>query len=236
MKIKVAPEVFAAFPGYVRHVLIVEDADNTKEVPELVSLLHDAERRIREDETFADPKSHPRVASWRDAFQSFGVNPNKCPPSVANLIRRVRGGWEPPYINTLVAIFNFISMKYVLPAGGDDLDTVKGDICLMPARGDEHYAPLGAPDQAENPTPGEIVLLDTGSDEVFCRAWCWKNGDVSKIDVSTKRVAINIDALPPMTADEGETAALEAMEMVKRFCGGKVALHRLDAKNGSVEI
>ncbi len=236
MKIEIAPEVFAAFPGYVRHVLVVEGADNTKEVPELEAMLAEARKRVREDEAFADPKAHPLIASWRDAFQSFGVNPNKCPPSIASLIKRVRGGKDLPYVNSLVAIFNVVSMKYVLPAGGDDLDTVKGDIRLMPARGNESYTPLGSPDRKEAPDAGEIVLLDTGNYEVFCRAWCWKNGDVSKIGPNTRRVAINIDALSPMTPDEGHTAAQETLELVKRFCGGNVALHRLDAERGGIEI
>jgi lysyl-tRNA synthetase class 2 len=235
MKIEVAPEVFALFPGYVRHVLVVNGTDNTKEVLELATLLMEEQKRVRSEEAFADVKTHPRVASWRDAFQSFGVNPNKCPPSIANLIKRVRGGKDLPYVNSLVAIFNVVSMKYVLPAGGDDLDTVKGDIRLTRALGHENYTPLGSPDQKEHPNPGEIVLLDTGSDEVFCRAWCWKNGDVSKIEANTRRVAINIDALPPLSAEDGKTAALETLEMVRRFCGGSAELHRLDAASGSVE-
>ena len=238
MRIEIAPEVFAAFPGYVRHVLVVEGADNTREIPELVGMLAEARRSVRENGAFEDLKAHPFIASWRDAFQSFGVNPNKCPPSIANLIRRVRGdgGKDLPYINSLVAIFNIVSMKYILPAGGDDLDAVKGDIRLTPARGSESYTPLGSPDRKETPNPGEIVLLDTGNDEVFCRAWCWKNGDVSKIEPHTRRVAINVDALPPMAPDEGYAAALETLELVKRFCGGSVALHRLDAGNGSIKI
>jgi lysyl-tRNA synthetase class 2 len=236
MKIEVAPEVFALFPGYVRHVLVVNGADNTKEVPELAGLLVEAQQQVRGDERFSDLKAHPRIASWRDAFQSFGTNPNKCPPSIANLIKRVRGGKDLPYVNSLVAIFNVISMRHVLPAGGDDLDKVKGDIRLTLAQGHESYTPLGSPDQKERPTPGEVVLLDTGNDEVFCRAWCWKNGDVSKIEATTRRVAINIDILPPGSLEEGKAAALETLEMVKRFCGGDIELHRLDPEHGSVEI
>ncbi|MDR1977454.1 MAG: hypothetical protein LBQ42_01845 [Synergistaceae bacterium] len=235
MKIEVAPEVFALFPGYVRHVLVLRDADNTKEVPELAELLVKEQNRMRSEEAFADLKTHPLVASWRDAFQSFGANPNKCPPSVANLIKRVRGGKDLPYVNSLVAIFNVVSMRYVLPAGGDDLDKVRGDIRLTRAQGRESYTPLGSPEQKEHPAPGEIVLLDTGNDEVFCRAWCWKNGDVSKIEASTRRVAINIDALPPLGAEDGRVAALETQEMVRRFCGGSSELYRLDAANGSIE-
>ena len=236
MKIEISPEVFAMFPGYVRHVIVVRGADNSKELPELAELLLEEQRRIREDDAFADLKEHPLIASWRNAFQTFGVNPNKCPPSIGNLIKRVWGGKDLPYVNSLVAIFNVISMRHVLPAGGDNLDTVKGGIRLTLARGNENYTPLGSPGQKERPAPGEIILLDTGSDEVFCRAWCWKNGDVSKIESDTSNVAINIDALPPKSAEEGKKAALETMSLVKQFCGGEVELHRLDASNGSVTV
>jgi lysyl-tRNA synthetase class 2 len=236
MKIEVAPEVFALFPGYVRHVLVVHGADNSKESQELAELLLEEQRRVRENDAFNDPKEHPLIASWRDAFQAFGVNPNKCPPSIANLLKRVRSGKDLPYVNSLVAIFNITSMRHVLPAGGDDLDAVKGDIRLARASGNENYTPLGSPDQREHPSPGEIVLLDTGNEEVFCRAWCWKNGDVSKIESGTCNVAINIDTLPPKRAEEGKNAALETLELVKRFCGGEIELYRLDSSNGSVTV
>jgi DNA/RNA-binding domain of Phe-tRNA-synthetase-like protein len=236
MRIEVAPGVFAMFPDYVRHVLVVREADNSKELPELAELLMKEQCRIREDKTFEDVKEHPFIASWRDAFQAFGVNPNKCPPSIANLIKRVRSGKDLPYVNSLVAIFNIISMRHVLPAGGDNLDFVKGDIRLTRAQGNENYTPLGSPDQREHPNLGEIVLLDTANKEVFCRAWCWKNGDVSKIEADTRNVAINIDALPPKSAEEGKNAALETMNLVKQFCGGEVELYRLDSQNGSIMI
>jgi DNA/RNA-binding domain of Phe-tRNA-synthetase-like protein len=236
MKIEISPEIFALFPDYVRHVLVVEGVDNTNENPELAALLLEAQKRVRADDVFADLKAHPYIASWRDAFQAFGVNPNKCPPSIANLIKRVRGGKDLPYVNSLVAIFNVVSMKHVLPAGGDDLDTVKGDIRLALAQGRENYTPLGSPDQREHPLPGEIILMDTGSEEVFCRAWCWKNGDVSKIGQNTRRVAINVDALPPKSAEDGKNAALETLELVKRFCGGDISMHKLDAEHGSIDI
>jgi lysyl-tRNA synthetase class 2 len=236
VKIEIAPEIFSLFPGYVRHVLLVEGADNRGEKPELATLLEEAQKRVRADDVLADLKAHPLIAPWRSAFQAFGTNPNKCPPSIANLIKRVRGGKDVPYVNSLVAIFNVVSMNYVLPAGGDDLDGVEGDILLTRAKGDESYTPLGAPQQREHPEPGEIVLLDTGNGEVFCRAWCWKNGEVSKIEPHTSRVAINIDALPPKSPEEGEVAAQETLKLVKRFCGGSVTLHRLDATNRSLTI
>lgn len=236
MRIQISSEIFSAFPGYARHVLIAEGVNNLAPQPELETMLLGAQAALRADSLFADVKAHPRIASWRSAFEKFGVNPNQCPPSIANLIKRVRGGKDLPYINSLVCIFNIVSMKYILPAGGDDLDKVVGNICLGPASGDEVYVPLGSPDAAEHPKPGEIILYDTGNNDIFCRAWCWKNGDRSRIEESTERVAINIDALPPVDVEEGHRAAEETAELVRRFCGGTVTIHRLSEGNTILEL
>ena len=236
MRLEVAPEIFEMFPGYVRHVLHVREADNTRVCEDLATMLAEVQAAVRADESFADPKAHPRLASWRAAFERFGVNPNQCPPSIANLIKRVRGGKDLPYINTLVCIFNVVSLTHVLPAGGDDLDKVKGDVRLGLAKGGEVYTPLGSPEKTENPRPGEAILYDTGGGDVFCRAWCWKNGDKSRIEEATKNVAINIDALPPVTPEEGLRAAEETAAQVRRFCGAEVEIYRLSKENPSVEV
>ncbi|MDR3331703.1 MAG: hypothetical protein LBT08_03660 [Synergistaceae bacterium] len=236
MRIEVAPEVFAMFPGYARHVLITSGADNSGEPEDLVAMLREAEEAVRADAAFADIKAHPRLASWRSAFEKFGINPNQCPPSIANLIKRVRSGKNLPYINKLVCIFNIISMRYVIPAGGDDMDKVKGGVLLGLASGEETYVPLGSPDKVERPKPGEVILYDTGNLDVFCRAWCWKNGNPSRIEESTRRVAINLEALPPVSPDEGRTAAEETAELLRRFCGADVAIHRLSSENPGMEL
>jgi len=236
LRIQIAPEIFTSYPGYARHVLIAEEVDNSAQNAELSAMLIAAQEALRGDASFTDLAAHPRIASWRGVFEKFGTNPNRCPPSIANLIKRVRAGKDLPYINSLVCIFNIISMKYILPAGGDDLDKVVGDIRLAHASGAETYVPLGLPCAAENPRPGEIILYDTGNGDVFCRAWCWKNGDRSRIEETTRRVAVNVDAMPPVGAEEGRAAAEETAELVRRFCGGRVSIHRLSKDTDSLEL
>ena len=171
----------------------------------------------------------------RQAFQSFQVNPNKCPPSIFNLVKRVRSGASLPFINPLVCIFNVVSLRHCIPAGGDDLDKVVGGIRLGYADGTETYVPLGQPDARETPNPGEIILVDPGNKDVFCRAWCWRNGHPSRIEASTRRVAINVDALPPVTPETGRAAAEEVAALVERFCRGRVQIRRLEAGHASFE-
>ena len=65
-----------------------------------------------------------------EAFSGMGIKPKKNPPSVINLIKRCRAGKPLPFINPLVAIFNCISLKYLLPCGGDDRNVIEGDLRL----------------------------------------------------------------------------------------------------------
>ena len=142
MKIEIAPEVFQTWPEYRRYVVTGEDVDNAEEDAALLDLLRKAEAEVRQDPGLENLKEYPLVASWRSVFEQMGLNPNKFPPSIANLIKRTRSGKDLPFVNRLVAIFNIISLKYRIPCGGDDLGCVTGGVRLGPAKGDEVFLSL----------------------------------------------------------------------------------------------
>jgi len=228
--------IFDRYPGYGRAVIVARGVENADSDPVLLEILREMEDSVRKDLAFESYKEHPRIASWREVFRSMGLNPNKYPPSIANLIKRTYAGKDLPFINRLVTIFNIISLKYVAPCGGDDLAAVTGSIRLGTASGNEVYVPLGQPDKTEHPEEGEIIYYDTGNNDVFCRGWCWKNGDGSKIMPETSDVAINIDAIPPLSLDELEPMAEELASMVTDYCGGTAEIHFLNEENPSFEI
>ena len=236
MKIEIAPEVFQKYPDYRRIVVIGRDLDNAEEDDSLLALLREAEAEVRQDPDLKNFKEYPLIASWRKVFEDMGLNPNKFPPSIANLIKRTCTGKDLPFINRLVAIFNIISLRYRIPCGGDDLGCVTGDVRLGPANGDEVFAHLGNPETVENPNPGEIILQDTGNGSVFCRGWCWKNGDPSKITPRSSFVAINLDAMPPVDPETHEKAADELVALLKNHCGGSAKATLLGAENPSFEV
>ena len=236
MKIGIAPEVFQAWPAYRRIVVVARDVDNAEEDPALEALLREAEASVRQDPALENLKEYPGIASWRTVFERMGLNPNKYPPSIANLVKRTRSGKDLPFVNRLVAIFNIVSLKYRIPCGGDDLSGVTGDVMLMPASGDETYEPLGNPEALERPNPGEIILVDTGRKTVFCRGWCWKNGDPSKITRESRLVAINLDAIPPVGLETLHAAAAELAGLLARHCGGTAEMHLLEPGSPEFEL
>jgi DNA/RNA-binding domain of Phe-tRNA-synthetase-like protein len=233
MKDIVSPEVLARFPDYVRGVVIAQGVDNSGEKPKLVEMLQGVVQKATQDQSLQDIKNHPRIAPWRQAYTEFGTNPNKFYCSIESLGRRARRGDQLPYINTLVALFNYFSLKHMVPSGGDDLESAEGDLRLTLAKGDEPFTPLGS-EEIEYPPPDEVIYVDNS--KVMCRRWNWRQGDQTKLSPDTKNVAINVDCLPPVSRDEAKAITGELADLVKEFCVGQVKYFLLDATQNQVEI
>ena len=216
-----------------RGVVIARGVNNNGENQKLLGLLRKVEQEATQDESLQDIKNHPRVASWRQAYSDFGSNPNKFYSSIESLARRARRGDQVPYINTLVALFNYFSLRHMVPSGGDDLDRVDGKLCLTLAKGDEPFTLLNS-DVVEYPVPGEVIYVDNC--KVMCRRWNWRQGDQTKITPATTNVAINVDCLPPVSREEAEAITSELADLVKEFCGGRITYFLLDATQNEAEI
>ena len=233
MKDIVSSQVLSKFPGYIRGVVIARGVNNSGEAEKLLKLLRQVEQDATQDESLQAIKNHPRIAGWRQAYADFGSNPNKFYSSIESLGRRARRGDQVPYINTLVALFNYFSLKHMVPSGGDDLDRVDGDLCLTLANGDEPFTPLNS-DVVEYPMLGEVIYVDNS--KVMCRRWNWRQGDQTKITSDTTNVAINVDCLPLLSKGEAEAITRELADLVKEFCRGQVTYFLLDTSQNEVEI
>jgi len=233
MRFSFSPEFAALFPEYTRWLVIAHGADNRGERPELAALLHRAAEGVRANaELAANPAAHPRLAAWRDAFRRFGAKPADTRPALESLVRRVLKGGDIPYINAAVALMNTLSLEYLLPCGGDDLERVVGSYSLRLARGDEPFTPfLGG--ETEHPAPGEVVLADES--RVMCRRWIWRQGEETKITPETTAISVDVDVFPPATVAEGEAAAHELMTRLERFCGAETRLFLMDKNHPTAE-
>jgi DNA/RNA-binding domain of Phe-tRNA-synthetase-like protein len=130
--VHVSPEVAAGWPGYEAAIVIAEDVRNGPGDEASERLLASAERAARESglERAADD---PRIAAWRAVFSEFGSKPSRYPSSAESLLARVLKGERLPRINALVDTYNAVSLKYVIPVGGEDLDQLRGDLRLVRA-------------------------------------------------------------------------------------------------------
>lgn len=94
------------------------------------------------------------------AYQKFGVKSRDAKASVENLYRIVLSEREIWAINPLVDIYNYISLKYMVPVGGEDLGKVVGDIHLTFAGPNEPMVELLGEHETAAPPEGEVLYKD----------------------------------------------------------------------------
>jgi DNA/RNA-binding domain of Phe-tRNA-synthetase-like protein len=220
---RVAPEVFAQHPGYALGVLVFDGCDNTRAAHEVTAALREAEARVRADAT-APVAEWPEVVAWREAFRRFGAKPAEHRSAIEAMLRRVLKPDALPTINPLVDIGNALSLRHRLPVGVHPIWHLPRDVALRPAEaGDRFLATEGA--EPETPAPGEVVLA-SGRD-VLTRRWTWRQSAITRMQPDTKRVFINIDALPPAGRDALDAAMRDAVDAVRSSCGGRLVASAL---------
>jgi lysyl-tRNA synthetase class 2 len=117
------------------------------------------------------------------------------------------------------------------------MDSVEGDVTLGRAVSDETFAPIFKPEEIEHPDPGEVIYVNRRTKRVLCRRWNWRNADFSKLAAQTRNLAINVDGMmPAISRSEIEEAAEGLKELLLRFCGGRISVQYLDARNCEVEV
>ncbi len=216
-RIGVAPEVFSEFPGYAASVVYASDVSNGPSDRWSTELLRRAEGEARERFATGRPADHPHIAAWRQAYSRFGAKPSKYPCSAEALLKRSLADQIPP-INRLVDMYNAISLRYVLPIGGEDADQLSGEFMLRLARGDEQFQGDAADASAEPATvkAGEPIWSDDLG--VTCRRWNWRQGARTALDKETRSVFFVLDALAPYTNEELGTATTALIEALYEGC------------------
>lgn len=236
MRFCIEEDVFRMFPQFCRGIVVAAGIDNSRPSPELEKLLREQEEKMRQDPNM-DLATHPRLLAWKEAYRQFGSNPNKFTPSIVFLSKQVKSGKPVRSISPAVDAFNIISIKHIIPCGGDDMDSVEEDVTLGRSASDETFAPIFKPEEVEHPDPGEVIYVNRRTKRVLCRRWNWRNGDFSKITPGTKNLAINVDGMmPAISRAEIEEAAEELKQLLLRYCGGALSIHYLDAQNRQIDV
>jgi DNA/RNA-binding domain of Phe-tRNA-synthetase-like protein len=230
---RVLPEIFEAFPGLRVGTVVVKGINNRGACPEIWHSVKRVQEEIRSQINHENLINHPKIQSWRRAFISFGAKPKKHRSSVENLYSMTLEGRDLRPINKIVDIYNYISLKYMVPVGGDDLAKVEGDIVLRFAKGDEVFMPLGS-DEVQTPREGEVIYAD--QKKVLCRRWNWRESEKTKMTEQSKDVLLVSEGLPPVGGEEMEEIVKDLSQSVHKYCGGEVASSVLSARECECDL
>jgi len=234
MKLVITDVIFDDFPGTVLGVIIAHGLDNAEDKAEITELLRQAEAALPDKFAGMPIIEHPHIATWREAYRRFGAKPKDYPSSVENISRRVLNGARIGHINNLVSLYNTISLRHIVPVGGEDLDQITGDVLLTKAGSGEPAIHLLGEKEAHAPRAGEIFYKDDIG--AVCRRWNWKEADRTKLTQDTRNAFLVIEALPPVDRGIVETAIQELAALVRHYCGGTVTTAVLDTDRREVQL
>jgi DNA/RNA-binding domain of Phe-tRNA-synthetase-like protein len=234
MNFRIDNQIFDKFPGLMIGAMIAQGVDNSGVHAEVQQKIREEAAGIRTKYSLETLAINPGIEVWRKAYSAFGGKPKDNKSSVENLYRLVLHGGDVRPINSLVDIYNFISLKHMLPVGGEDIEKMRGDVLLTFAANNESPVLLLGDREPRPPHPGEVIYKDDLS--AICRRWNWREADRTKLTPDTKNCILVIEGLPPITRDEIETATGELKEMVEKYCGGRLKYSVLDGMNPKVEI
>jgi DNA/RNA-binding domain of Phe-tRNA-synthetase-like protein len=224
----VDPAVFSLRPDY-RAVLLAVDGlvpgpgDGASEM-----MLQAAETSAREALEIRDVADLPHVASWREAYKSFGAKPQRTRSSLESLLRRAGSGL--PRVNRLTDIYNAISVLHQVPLGGEDVTGYTGAPRLIRTTGREPFDTVaGGAQVIEHPEPGEVAWCDDAG--VTCRRWNWRQGRRTQLREDTTTALFILDALEPMSDGALDTAAEDLTAHLARLGPDVRTARRLIAAN-----
>lgn len=228
----VEPSFWSLFPDARIGAVVVRGIDNTRHADACASLLADAVAEAARAVGTADIATYPAIAPWREAYRAFGVKPAKQRSSIENLLRSAVAG-NLRSINPLVDLYNTVSLRRLLPCGGEDLRAIAGDIRLTRAAGGEEFVPLGSA-QPQPPQPGEVIYRDDRG--VICRAWNWREAERTKLTDQTTDAFLCIEALPPTDEAALRIACASLASLVTDHLGGTAVTAILTVREPEIVI
>lgn len=222
------------FPHVKLGVLVCRGLRNEEMAPdEVVAWMRQTEQKLAAScGSVEELTARERIVDWREAYRRFGFKPNQHRSSVEALCRRVVQGKELPQISTLVDVYNTISVKHMVPVGGDDIDRVDGDIILAVADGTESFVMLG--EKTKPIKKGEVIYRDDR--DVLCRSWNYRESEKSKITEKTTNLCLVIEGLEHTTWEVLEEALQDMQEMLESHCGGAYKQFFLDKNRLEAEF
>lgn len=211
-EVRVDAAVHAAYPDYVALILVASGLANGPSDEGSDAQLAAAEAHLRE-RGLERATEHPHIAAWRAAFSAFGAKPKRYPSSAEALMGRVLKGQALPRINVLVDLYNAVSVRHVVPLGGEDADRLEGPLRLAFTDGGEPFDPRDDGAEVEELAAGEVVWRDDRS--VTCRRWNWRQGRRTQLTGDTTHAFFVFDRLEGLSVDELHAAADELSTLLR---------------------
>lgn len=215
MQFIVHPEIFTYFPGMRLAVAIASGIDNQKSRSEVTYYWQEAwSTASKEAAVYGNAQSHPHVRPWRERFKAMGISGKEFPSSIEALLRRALKGGEAFQINPLVDFYNAISLRYIVPAGGFDLEQIRGPLELRLTRAGDSFTALGE-QTPQSLNAGEIAYADGST--ILTRHFVWRQAQIALIAPATRSVFLVSEIQGELEAPLAESVLTALREGLQHY-------------------
>lgn len=186
--------------------------------PEFEAYKNSVMEEVRQQHAGKKYKEDLILAGFRDLHTKVGRSNRDYVASPEALRQAFLERGRFPHVNTLVDIYNLVSLKTGLALGAHDIAKVHGNITLRLTKGDEQFIPLGKTDPT-HVFPGEYSYVDDGNN-IICRLEVLQV-EPTKIGLDAEDVFLIIQGNANTEAAYVEEHAKKLCELIKKYCGGE---------------
>lgn len=224
MTYTISPEVLSLAPDLVVYLLVAKDITNTAGDEHDEHILRQAEHEFRQRYGESDIRSLVTVAAYRGLMEKAGINPNRFPPSIEAMLKRIAKGGQLPLINKVVDRLNAISLRTQLSMGSHDRRELSEDLSLRLTQDGDRFLPLGEQTWEDVPA-GELAWVS--GNEIQTRRGLWRQSELGKTDLDTTAVYFHLVAFEAQ-AEAIDQAVSLIRELIHEL-GGSAELYRIDS-------
>lgn len=233
MKFSVSSEVFEKLDNVCFGVIVAKGIDNSLVKNDIVEKLNQSIKNCEDKFKDTKIKELEEILYYRDAFKELGINPNKFMSSIEAMLTRTSKGKGLPNISPIVDLGNAVSLKYMVPLGAHDIDTLEGDIEVRFSKEGDSFIPLGT-EETEILEDGELIY--SAGDNVRTRRWIWRQSEQGKITNESKNIFFPIDGFTNKNYESVMLARDELASLLKEVFSCDVKVGFIDKNNTEFEI
>ncbi|CRF34495.1 tRNA synthetase subunit beta [Brachyspira suanatina] len=234
MKFIIEDRVFETLNNMCVAVIIAKGINNQNKINDISTMLKESISNAEKEFENIKVKESEYIKCYRDAFQKLNINPNKFMCSIEALLTRISKKKGMPEINSIVDLVNAVSIKYKLPMGAHDLDSMNNeDFYIRYSVDDDTFLPFGET-ETEKVDNNELVYAVTH--DIRTRRWIWRQSEYGKITENSSNIIFPIDAFIGINDDKAIKARDELAELLANFFHCDIKTGIIDSKNNYIEF
>lgn len=171
----------------------------------------------------------PQIESYSEMYRKMGVDNQSRKSSVETILRRVVTGKGLYNINTCIDACHLTSLLTQITVSVFDLDKIEFPIVLREVKDEEDVKIIDG--EVKRLKVGEVCYFDQKGP--YAIDYNFTGAERTKITKKTKNLWVTVEGVNDISSNQVADALNLAIELITKFCGGKVELKGIKNGNGS---